>query len=141
MDILSIPFHKYLNIKRSEDSDYLFEIQERPEYLNHLGTIHACVQLSLAEATSGEFLLLEFNELKEEVIPVVRKTEAKYHTPAKGNLYAKASLFNSDKDLVINDVNTRGRALLKIKVEVYDSLHKKSLTAVFDWFITKNRTE
>ena len=53
MDILSIPFHKYLDIKKvGESKDFVFRIKEKPEFLNHLGTIHACVQLSLAEATS-----------------------------------------------------------------------------------------
>ena len=57
MDILAIPFHKFLNIKKHAGDDYIFEADERPEYLNHLQTIHACVQLALAEASSGEFLL------------------------------------------------------------------------------------
>ena len=60
MDILSIPFHKHINIGRSENAGYIFEINERPEYLNHLGTIHACVQLSLAEAVSGRKTTVHF---------------------------------------------------------------------------------
>jgi len=68
MEILSIPFHHFLNIKRNENEDFIFKIDERPEYSNHLGTIHACVQVSLAEASSGEFLLQQFNELETELI-------------------------------------------------------------------------
>jgi hypothetical protein len=48
MDILAIPFHKFLNIKKHSGDSYIFEAKERPEYLNLLQTIHACVQLSLA---------------------------------------------------------------------------------------------
>jgi hypothetical protein len=44
MDILAIPFHQFLNIKRNISDDFIFKIDERPEYSNHLGTIHACVQ-------------------------------------------------------------------------------------------------
>ena len=47
MDILSIPFHKHLNIDKSGQAGYIFEMKERPEYLNHLGPIHACIQLAL----------------------------------------------------------------------------------------------
>ena len=97
MNILSVPFHQFINIKRSENENYIFTIEERPEYLNHLGTIHACVQLSLAEATSGEFLLNQFIELASEVIPVVRKTEVKYRKPANGNLFSKATFSMNKK--------------------------------------------
>ena len=137
MDILSIPFHKHISIGRAEKSAYIFEIEERPEYLNHLGTIHACVQLTLAEAASGEFLIQEFNELQNEVIPVVRKSEARYHTPANGTLYARAEFYKSDKEAVKEEIQKRSRAMLKVKVEVSDSNSKKSLTAIFDWFLAK----
>jgi len=137
MDILSIPFHEYIDIGRSDKPGYIFEINERPEYLNHLGTIHACVQLSLAEAASGEFLIQEFNELQNDVIPVVRKSEARYHRPANGKLHARAEFYKSEKKLISDDLEKRSRAILKVKVEVFDSNNHRSLTAIFDWFITK----
>ena len=56
MDILSIPFHQLLHIERNQDDAFIFQMKERPEFNNHLGTFHACAQLSLAEATSGEYL-------------------------------------------------------------------------------------
>jgi len=138
MDILSIPFHKFINITRVNGSeDFIYKIQEQPEYLNHLGTIHACVQLSLAEATSGEFLLKEFNHIKSDVIPVVRKSEAKYHKPANGELFSKAEFFSSTRSDVLNELNTKKRAVTKVKVEVFDSSSDKILTVIFDWFIIK----
>ena len=137
MDILAIPFHRFLNIKKDNIYEYIFKIDERPEYMNHLGTIHACVQLSLAEATSGEFLLQQFHELKNELIPVVRKTEVKYHKPANGELFSKASFVATGKEQILTELNTRKRALLKVKVEVFDIEKTKAATAVFDWFIVK----
>ena len=101
MDILNIPFHRFLNIKKHSGEEYIFEANERPEYLNHLGTIHACFQLTLAEASSGAFLLQEFNDISYEVIPVVRKTEAKYHRPANGTLYSKATFESTNKSDII----------------------------------------
>lgn len=137
MDILAIPFHRFLHIKRNEPKDFIFKIEERPEYLNHLGTIHACVQLTLAEATSGEFLLQQFSEIKNELIPVVRKTEVKYHRPANGNLFSKALFSTNGKEEILNELNARNKTLVKVKVEVYDSENKKALTALFEWFIIK----
>jgi hypothetical protein len=137
MDILSIPYHRYLSIKKHVGEEYIFETEEKPEYLNHLGTIHACYQLALAEATSGEFLLRQFDELKSDVIPVVRKTEAKYHRPSNGNLYSKASFECTDKDAVLLELAAKSRTVVKVKVEIFDSKNNKTLTVIFDWFITK----
>jgi len=138
MEILSIPFHKFMDITRTHgNEDFIYMIQEKPEYLNHLGTIHACVQLSLAEATSGEFLLKEFNQIKSDVIPVVRKSEAKYHKPGNGELFSKAEFFSSTRSEVLNELSTKQRAITKVKVEVFDSNADKILTVIFDWFITK----
>jgi hypothetical protein len=138
MEILDIPFHRFLNIKNHHGDEYIFEAEERPEYLNHLGTVHACVQLSLAEASSGEYLLQQFNELESELIPVVRKTEAKYHRPANGTLYSKASFESTNKSDILNELVRRKKVLLKVKVEIFDHQKSKVLTATFDWFIIKN---
>jgi len=136
MDILSIPFHKFLNINRADGyENFVFKIQERPEYLNHLGTIHACVQLSLAEATSGEFLLKEFGDLKTAVIPVVRKSEAKYHKPANGELFSTAEFLTTNRSHVLNELNTKKRAIVHVKVEVWDYEKNKTLTVIFEWFL------
>jgi len=137
MDILAIPFHKYLNIEKHSGEDYIFEASERPEHLNHLGTIHACVQLSLAEASSGEYLLQEFGEHRDEVIPLIRKTEVKYHRPANGTLYSRAYFPSLDKEKVLDELLSRNRAVIQIKVEIYDSSSRKVLTAIFDWFLKK----
>jgi len=135
MDILAIPFHKFLNIEKHSGDEYIFEAKERPEYLNHLQTIHACVQLALAEASSGEFLLQEFKEQKTEVIPLIRKTEARYHRPANGTLYSRASFLSSKKAEVLEELMHKGRSILQIKVEIYDQSSRKVLTAIFDWFL------
>jgi hypothetical protein len=138
MDILEIPFHKYMNIKKViRDKDLIFRIEERPEYLNHLGTIHACVQLSLAEATSGEFLLHNFRCQESGLIPVIRKTEAKYHRPANGELFSKAEFFSPTRLEALVELNEKNRTLIKVKVEVNDSEKNKVLTVIFDWFIIR----
>ncbi len=137
MEILEIPFHKFLGIRKHKGKDYIFEANEKPEYLNHLGTIHACAQLTIAEASSGEFLLKEFGSLKSKVIPVVRKTNAKYHQPAKGKLFAKAAFYSSNKTDIIKELENKNRVLVKIKVELFNQIEDKILTVIFDWFIKK----
>lgn len=137
MDILSVPFHQLLNIKRDDSGEFIFKIEERPELHNHLETIHACVQLTLAEATSGEYLLNQFFELKDDIIPVIRKTEVKYQKPAKGALFSKAAFVSTSKEEVLLEMRKRNKALIKIKVDVSDSENKRTLSAVFEWFMIK----
>lgn len=138
MNILDIPFHKFLNFKKYSGDEFIFIADEKPEYLNHLNNIHACVQLSLAEASSGEFLLDQFYELRKELIPVIRKTEAKYHRPANGTLFSKAAFDSASKEDVLKDLLQKNRAIVKVKTEVFDAHNNKSLTAIFEWFITKH---
>lgn len=137
MKILEIPFHQHLSLISSEDSVFIFQLKEKPEHLNHLGTIHACVQLTLAEASSGEFLRIQFQEIQDQLIPVVRKTEAKYQRPANGVLRAKASFVDLDAAAHINLLKEKKRAIISVKVEIIDENDAKTLTAVFDWFITQ----
>jgi len=137
MDILSIPFHRLLNIERNQDdNDFIFQIEERPELHNHLGTFHACAQLSLAEATSGEYLQQQFQELKDIVVPVIRRTEVKYSMPAIGTLFSKASFSSGRKEDFLKEFEARKRCIIPVKVEIFNTESKRTLTAVFDWFIT-----
>ena len=137
MDILKIPFHRHLQIENFQDNDeYIFCMDERPEHLNHLGTIHACAQLALAEASSGEYLRTQFNEIEGKVVPVIRKTEVKYSTPANGSLFSKASFPAGNREDYLKEYKLRGRFIIPVKVEVYNNENKRTLLAVFEWFIT-----
>lgn len=135
MDILKVPFHQFLNIEKSDRQGFIFRLTEHPKLINHLGTIHACAQLTLAEATSGEFLLNEFYAIREKVIPVMRKTEVKYQKPGNGNLYSKATFSKIDKVSVYDDLNRKSKAIIPIKVEVFNEANERTLLAFFDWFI------
>lgn len=126
MNILSVPFHQLLNIKKSDNPDFIFQLNENPQLLNHLNTIHACAQLTLAEATSGEFLLNQFYELRNDVIPVVRKTEVKYQKPANGILMAKAKFAGVSKDEIHTVLQKKKRAIVPIRVDVFNSKTKKT---------------
>lgn len=137
MNILDVPFHKILDIKEYPGDEYIFEAGEKPEFLNHLQTIHACAQLALAEASSGEYLLQQFRELESQVIPVIRKTEVKYHRPANGRLFSRAFFPSSTKAEMLEEFLKRSRIIIPIQVELYNEDRKKVLTAVFDWFLTK----
>lgn len=138
MNTTEIPFNKFIGIRRSEiKMDALLELEANESIKNHLGTIHASAQFSLAEACSGEFLLNKFRDYTGNIIPVVRKTETKYKIPAEGTLYAKAELEPDIESTVIEKLEKKGRVIIPVQVQVFNSDDKTTMTAKIDWFIQK----
>lgn len=113
--VIGIPFNKHLGLVEAEDPSALLELPEGPQYLNHVGTIHAGALLSLADAASGEFLLRQFG-VQAGVIPVVRRIESKFRKPANGRIVARASADPDALARVVTNLATKGRALLPVMV-------------------------
>ena len=138
MKTLDIPLNKHLQFKNAGDTnDCVFSMNPDERHLNHLGTIHASALYAMAEATSGEFLLNEFEGIIDEVIPVVRKAEIKYCIPANGEIKSKANFLNSNKSDVLKELNNRKRTIAKVRVCLFNEKDEKVLHSVFDWFILK----
>ena len=138
MKTLDIPVNKHLRFKKAAgNDDYILSLVPDERHFNHLGTIHASVLFALAEASSGEFLLNEFKEIINEVIPVVRKAEIKFSKPANGEVKSKVNFLNSSKTNVLNELNDKNRILAKVKVYLFDENNAKVLHSEFEWFIFK----
>jgi acyl-coenzyme A thioesterase PaaI-like protein len=137
MDVTQLPFNQFIGLKASVKSGYLLMLDNRPEYRNHLDTVHASAQFALAEATSGYFLLNEFSELTG-IAPVVRKVETKYKKPATGVVFSKAQFQETDKEEVLKALNEKGRTTLKVEVTLFDEADVQIMQSVFEWFVIKN---
>ncbi len=138
MNTVEIPFNKFVGISRPENrKKALLELQAGENLKNHLGTVHASAQFALAEACSGEYLLNKFKDYSENIIPVVRKTETKYKNPAVGTLYAKAGLDPEVESSVMARLEKKGRVVIPVQVEVFNSENQTTMTARIDWFIQK----
>ena len=138
MDITQIPFNQFIGLQISVKNGYLLMLGNRPEYRNHLDTVHAGAQFALAEATSGFFLLNEFSELTDNIVPVVRKVESKYKQPASGSVFSKAQFQETEKEEVFKSLNQRGRTALKVEVSLFDETDVLVMQSVFEWFVSKN---
>lgn len=136
MDITSLPFNEFVGIQRAEPADQLLSLPAGPQYLNHLGTVHASAQLALAEATSGEFLIQALGD-SGELLPVVRRLECKFRKPAHGALASKAEVEEGALEQLRMDLAAKGRALIAVKVELTDELDAHVLSATVEWFITR----
>lgn len=112
------------------------QLDARPEYLNHLGTIHAAALFALAEGSGGQFLLNCFPGQVDSVIPVVRKAEVIFKKPASGIIVSKAFLKDNTIENIQSELLSRKRSSLITIVELFDMHSTKIFSAQFEWLVT-----
>jgi acyl-coenzyme A thioesterase PaaI-like protein len=133
--VTELPFNRLIGLERGEGTSQL-TLPAGPQYLNHVGTVHAGALLSLAEAASGEFLLQHLG-MDSGVVPVVRRMEAKFRKPAHGIVSAKASATDAQLDDLKSDLAAKGRALVSLSVDLHDESGTHVLSATVEWFIAR----
>lgn len=142
MEITEIPFNRFVGLVRAEQAGRVLTLPENPQYANHLGTIHASALLTLAEASSGEYMIREFAELNAAgVLPVVRRVEAKFRKPGRGAVSSAVTVEAAKKAEFVETLAARGRALLEVQVDVYDATETHLLAATIEWFVARQSAQ
>lgn len=134
--VTELPFNTFLGIQAGSAPEALLTLPAGNQYLNHLGTVHASALLSLAEASSGEFLLRHFGS-SSGVVPVVRHIEAKFRKPAHGSISSRANVVPDALAQMQADLTAKGRALVTVTIELHDEAGTHALTASVEWFIQR----
>ena len=137
--VTELPFNSFLGIQTGGDSAHVLRLPSGRQYLNHLGTVHASAQLALAEASSGEFLLKYFGST-QGIVPVVRRMEAKFRKPANGSIISTASATPESLAQLDVELSSKGRAAIPISVELHDESGAHTLSAIFEWFIQRDKS-
>ncbi|MBL7935750.1 MAG: YiiD C-terminal domain-containing protein [Bacteroidia bacterium] len=139
MDITKVPFNEFIGIKLSKNQNYLLQLDAKPEYTNHLGTVHAAALFTLAEGSAAQFLLQSFPvNIIDNVIPVVRKVEVSYKKPANGIIVSQAQLKNNSIEEITELLITRRKVLLTTSVNLFDESQTLIFSANFEWFVILN---
>lgn len=141
VSIKDIPFNRLIRLEKSDRKEYIFQIAEHPEIMNHVNSLHAGVIFSLAESASGQYLQSHFGDINLNIYPVIRRAEVKYSKPCNDVVYANASLVRPAREDLIAALETNGRVLVTVRSEVYDRNDEKLMTALFDWFIALRADE
>jgi acyl-coenzyme A thioesterase PaaI-like protein len=134
MNLKEIPFAKLLAISES-NSEFLFELSDDEKYTNHLGTVAAAAQFSLAELASGQWMINSFPDIATQVIPVLRKSDVKFRKPAIGRVRARAIVNEETRHQFISELMQRNRALLKVLIELVNDDLEIVMSGTYEWFI------
>lgn len=134
--VTELPFNKYIGIQLASEPAQILRLPAGEQYLNHLGTVHASAQLALAEATSGEFLLHALGSVTD-IVPVVRRLESKFRKPANGGVTSAVSTPPEAIEQLRTDIAKKGRAIIRVEVELHDECGAHTLSATIEWFITR----
>jgi acyl-coenzyme A thioesterase PaaI-like protein len=138
MKVTDIPFNAFLGIRETPaNAGRLMQLDESPQYLNHIGTVHASAQLALAEASSGAWLMQALPELAGQVLAVVRRVEAKFRSPMTGPIYSRATTTITEVRKSAETLSVRGRAIIPVTIEIVDMEETVGLAATFEWFAQK----
>jgi acyl-coenzyme A thioesterase PaaI-like protein len=137
VDVTALPFNRLLGLEpAAEGTGFLVALPAGPQYANHLGTVHAGALLAVAEAGSGAFLARHLGDAAG-YLPVVRRVGAKFRSPARGRVSARASAGTGELERARAELAARGRAFVTVAVEVIDEAGTLAVSAEVDWFITR----
>lgn len=138
MEVTDLPFNRHVGLEQAPSgSGHLVSLPEGEQYTNHLGTVHASALFAVAEAGSGVFLVEHFR--LDEVVPVVRRVEAKFRKPAHGRVSARCSTPAAEVAGWAEELARRGRVLAPVGVEVVDEAEAVVMSATIEWFITSSQ--
>ena len=132
MKAVDIPFIHHIGM---EEKSGQLSLKYKNSVLNHVRTIHAAAQFALAETQSGIHLQNLFPELKGKVLPILRDGQIKYKKPAKGKIFAFSLTEEEDIGKFESQLVKRGRASLRIRVEIRDIDDVLVSEAIFTWFV------
>lgn len=118
-------------------SEHLLELPFAPLVQNHLGTVHAAAQFSLAEAASAACLQRDFGATLGEVFAAVRGVEVGYRRPASGDLLAYGRPDDATRDGLLAGLNGRGRTKAVILIDLKDRSGTLTFHGQFEWFISR----
>jgi len=135
MDVLEIPFVKKVGITQAEDGN--LELAFSDDTHNHLATMHASAQFTLAETASGEYLKNLFPDLVGKVIPVLRDASVKFKKPAIKTIVAYPSITDETKEKFETQFTKKGRASISVDVEIKDIKNSVTCIAAYNWFLQK----
>ena len=135
MNIIELPFVEKVGIQKSVNGT--IELPYTLDVQNHIHTIHAGAQFTLAETSSGAMLLTLFPDLINKVIPVLRESKIKFKKPATKSICAFPTVSDASREKFNEQYKNKGRALISVDVEVREIDGTVTCISTFSWFLQR----
>ena len=137
-DVTELPFNRFIGLELSPSQpDRLLTLPAAPQYLNHVGTVHASALYSLAEASSGHFLASHLMLPRDSILPLLRKGEIKYRKPAIGEVFSRGIHDSATWTAFHSTYERKRRAIISFVIELHTADEGLVARADFDWFVTE----
>jgi acyl-coenzyme A thioesterase PaaI-like protein len=133
MDVTVIPFVEKVGVRRSVEG--VLELPFNETIQNHLQTIHASAQFTLAETASGEVLQTIFPELVGKVVPVLRDSQIKFKKHAIKTISAHPTVPDEAISKFREQFEKKGRSSISVNVKIKDSENVVTSVSTFNWFV------
>ncbi len=125
-----VPFSKTVGIEGGV-------LENHHDVQNHMGSMHAGAQFTLAEAASGNYLSSLFHDKEGTYIALLRDASIKYKKQAFSQLKSEAFVSDSALDKFITSYELKGRGTIIAEVKLVDTDGDVTCVGSFKWFVQK----
>lgn len=138
-----VPFNHMVGLRvvAADDASVEMELAERPDLLNHVGTMHAAAQFGLGEASAGALIVAALGDLVAAgAIPLLAEATIAYRKPAGGTLRAHASLDGATRERVHAEFTAAGKARVAVAIRLTDAGGAETTTLETSWALIQRRS-
>jgi len=125
---MNIPFSQTVGIKNGS-------LENHEGVQNHIGSMHAGAQFTLAESASGVYLSSLVPELEGKIVPLLRESSVKYKKVALGRVHTEVFVDEKDVEKFKLQFEAKGRATIIAKVILKDEEGDVTCEGSFKWFV------
>ncbi len=132
MKVLQMHLNKFIGLQKNND---LLTLDLSKNVENHIGSIHAGAQFTLAESASGFYLAGLFPELQDKIIPLLRSSNIKFKKIAFDTLTAYPSATADALEKFHKQFLKKGRGVVTVEVTLKNQNKEIVTIGTFSWFI------
>jgi acyl-coenzyme A thioesterase PaaI-like protein len=142
LEILEVPFNKFIGLKECTDPNFILELPDSKKFLNNNNTVHPGALFALAEASSSryvKYLLDSVKDINSQLSSSIQNVKIKYRNPASGKIFSKARILGKGFQELSEELKNKKRMVLEVEVKLLNPEDEVVMIAKFEWLININK--